>query len=157
MQNESEANDFIIKLVPIERLRSHERIIEEHVKELVEQLLRDGELFYPVLIDKSTMIILDGHHRVEALRRLGARYVPAILIDYSSDVVEVDTWRDGWRVCKEDVIRAGLSGELLPPKTSRHIVCFDIPKVNTPLNVLLGEDYAPKTRGSREGAQEQST
>lgn len=148
---------LVIKLVPIRVLRSHERVIEEHVEELVRQLIRDGMLFYPVLVDEETMIVLDGHHRVEALKRLGAQYIPALLIDYSSDVVRVDSWRDEWRVCKEDVIRAGIKGELLPPKTSRHIVCFDIPRVDTPLHVLLGDEHVPKTRKVGEGTHEQST
>jgi len=84
----------VVKLVPIIALRSHERVIEEHVEELMRQLLRDGRLYYPVLVDEATMVVLDGHHRVEALKRLGARNIPALLVDYSSDVVRVDSWRD---------------------------------------------------------------
>ncbi len=157
MEDEKRTSEFVVKLVPIRVLRSHERVIEEHVEELMRQLLRDGRLFYPVLVDEATMVVLDGHHRVEALKRLGARYIPALLVDYSSDVVRVDSWRDGWRVCKEDVIRAGIKGKLLPPKTSRHIVCFDIPRVDTPLHVLLGDEHVPKTRKVGESAQEQGT
>ena len=145
-----------IRLVPIELLRPHERIMERHVKELMNEIVRDGRLIYPVLVDKETMIILDGHHRVEALKRLGARYIPAILVDYRSDEVRVSSWRADWKVRKKDVIEAGLKGELLPPKTSRHITRFKIPEVNVPLHVLFGGGYyVPKTHKFERSVQEE--
>ncbi len=125
-----------IELVPLDKLRIHEMIIEEHVRELMKDIASRGILIRPILVDRKTMIILDGHHRVEALKRLGKKYVPAVLVDYDSDCVTVSSWRPDWKVTKELVRRAGLSGKPLPPKTSRHRVCFEIPDVNIPIDKL---------------------
>ena len=125
-----------LELVPLESLRIHEQVIEEHVKELMEDIVSRGVLIKPILVDAKTLIILDGHHRVEALRRLGKRLIPAILVDYDSDCVTVSSWRDNWVVTKDLVRKAGLSGKPLPPKTSRHRVCFEIPDVNIPISEL---------------------
>ncbi|GAB6148246.1 ParB N-terminal domain-containing protein [Stetteria hydrogenophila] len=123
-------------LAPLARLRVHEQVIESHVLELVREILESGVVIRPILVDSKTMVILDGHHRVEALRRLGRRLAPAVLVDYDDECVTVSSWRPGWRVTKELVRMAGLTGRLLPPRTSRHRVCFDIPHVNYPLEKL---------------------
>jgi hypothetical protein len=112
-------------------------VYEDRVRRLMDDILGRRLLIRPILVDVNTMVILDGHHRVEALRRIGARYVAAILVDYRSDCVAVGSWRRGWKVSKEDVLRAGLSGKLFPPRTSRHRVCFEIPEVNVPLEELM--------------------
>ena len=128
-----------LKLLPIDALKPHENIIEDRIEGLLESLKRIGVLVKPILVDAKTMIILDGHHRVEALRRIGARMIPAILVDYDNEgLVRVSSWREGVRVTKDDVRRAGLSGNLMPPRTSRHIVSFKIPDVNIPIDVLRG-------------------
>lgn len=87
-------------------------------------------------MDYKTLVILDGHHRVEALRILGLKRIPALLVDYDSDCVKVTSWRDGVIVTKSMVREYGLKGILMEPKTSRHMVCFEIPEVNIPLEVL---------------------
>ena len=38
-----------------------------------------------------------------------------------------------------DMVREhGLKGNLMPPKTSGHRVCFEVPEVRVPLEVLRG-------------------
>ncbi len=125
-----------IDVVPINSLKSHEQIIEDHVRELMDDIKKRGILIKPILVDAKTMIILDGHHRVEALRRLGRQFIPAVLVDYDDECVTVSSWRPYWKVSKDLVRRAGLSGCLLPPKTSRHKVCFEIPEVIYPIERL---------------------
>ena len=137
-----------IELVPIEALKPHEQYIEKRVLQLMNEIRRDGVLIKPILVDVKTKIILDGHHRVEALKRLGARLVPAILVDYDDDgVVKVTSWRQGEVVTKETVRRAGLSGKLLPPYTSRHILSRKVPEARVPLVVL--KRGVPSSRGVR--------
>ena len=108
------------------------------VLELLRRILEDGVIRYPILVDSKTFVILDGHHRVEVARLLGLRYIPALLVDYDDDCISVSSWRDGVIVSKDMVRYYGLRGLLMPPKTSRHRVCFDIPEVNVPLEVLRG-------------------
>lgn len=76
----------------------------------------------PVLVADDAFVILDGHHRVEALRSLGCKRVPTYLVDYGSDLVTLDTWPDAEVkvVTKREVLRRGRSRDLFPPKTTRH-------------------------------------
>lgn len=91
----------------------------------------------PLLVDYSTLIILDGHHRFEVLRIIGAQWAPVFLVDYGSNRILVDSWRKGVNVCKRDVLEAGLRERLLPCKTSRHrVVGIRVPDVNLPLEIL---------------------
>ncbi|HID40810.1 MAG TPA: transcriptional regulator [Pyrodictium sp.] len=136
MQRAGLQQAYSISLVSIDALRPHEDVVEDHVKKIAEDLRRRSRLLYPVLVDAKTMVILDGHHRVAALRQLGAKYVPAVLVEYDSPCVEVGSWRPNISVNKSLVVRAGLEKKLLPPKTSRHRVCFKIPRVDIPLKVL---------------------
>jgi len=84
------------------------------------------------------LVILDGHHRVEAVRALGARRIPAYIVDYFSDVVQLSTWPDAVVsvVTKEDVIRRGRTGDLFPPKTSRHTLTIELEDRPTDLDDL---------------------
>jgi hypothetical protein len=79
---------------------------------------------------------------------LGCAKIPAVLVDYNSPNIEVQSWRNPEKVTKEDVIKAGISQEKLPPKTSKHMIKVDgvqkhisaIEKeVNIPLEKLKGE------------------
>ncbi len=45
-------------------------------------------------------------------------------------------WREGENVTKDTVIQAGLSGNLLPIKTSRHTVPDRPEDINIPLTLL---------------------
>lgn len=126
-----------IALIPLELLRPHEQVDRRYLKCLREVILRDGVLIKPLIVDARTLIILDGHHRYEILRSLGKRYAPAVLVDYDDDkLVTVSSWRPGWNVTKEMVRKAGLSGRLLPPRTSRHRLSFRVPCLNIPLDKL---------------------
>ncbi len=128
---------YQLALLPISTLRPHEMVIEDRVRRLVEDLLRTWVLRRPILVDDSTYIVLDGHHRLEALRRIGARMIAAVLVDYDGDYVEVDSWRLGIHVDKDMVRMAGLTGKLLPPRTSRHIVRFHVPELHVMLHDLI--------------------
>jgi len=59
-----------------DHLKPHERIIKKHVKKLGHQIAKDGFINDPVIVDKGTMIILDGHHRYKILQLLGMSFVP---------------------------------------------------------------------------------
>ena len=116
------------EVVEIGRLRGHERIRPALLEQLMDQIRKDGYLRRPVLVADGDLVILDGHHRVEAIRALGARMIPAYLVDYFSDIVRLSTWPDAEVsvVTKEDVIRRGRTGDLFPPKTSRHTVTVSL-------------------------------
>lgn len=107
--------------IELDSLRPHEEVIEDHFHQLVRQIAADGGIHTPILIDRKTGTILDGHHRVCVAKFLGFLTVPARLVDYVEDgSVTVESWAQGSSVSKEDVLLAARSGRLMPPKTSRH-------------------------------------
>ena len=56
---------------------------------LVRQIEAEGEISRPIIVDKRSFMVLDGHHRLAALKRLGAIRVPAYLVDYQNPGVRV--------------------------------------------------------------------
>ncbi len=112
-----------LELIPITLLKPHEECIADHVEVVMSWLENEKTLITPLLVDKKTHVILDGHHRYTALLRLGYAKVPVFLVDYlTNEKIVVVSARDDKQVTKQDVIDAGLSGSLLPCKTSRHLI-----------------------------------
>lgn len=68
-----------IQLVPNHLLKQHEQIRKRHVQMLLKQIQHDGYLNSPLIVDKKSMIILDGHHRFNALKSLGMASSPVYL------------------------------------------------------------------------------
>ena len=113
-----------ICLIDLEELKEHEEIRPEYLEELKNEILSDGILKMPIAVDKKTYIILDGHHRLHALRKIGCRRIPVILFDYQSPEIKVVPHREGETITKEMVIETALAGRRMPPKTSKHMIVF---------------------------------
>ncbi len=124
-------------LVPIARLRGHEQIRPELVDELVAQISARGVVADPIWVARGSWVVLNGHHRVAALERLGASRVPAYLVDYESGRVTLDRWSPGPPISKAEVVRRARAGELFPSKTTRHGIVGTLPVRPTPLEELL--------------------
>jgi len=114
MQNQEK-----IQKIDLRKLNPHEEIIEENLKEVLNSLKLEKKLKEPILVDKETKVILDGHHRVQAFKILGIKEIDCKLLDYTSEEIEV-TSRRANKITKEKVIEKGLSNNLFPPKTSKH-------------------------------------
>jgi len=80
-------------------IRPHELFLEDHVREVMEDIRKSGAIRRPLVIDAATMTLLDGTHRLEALRRLGASLAPVIAVDYSQ--VEVAGWAREYELSDE--------------------------------------------------------
>jgi len=110
-----------IQKVEIRKLNPHEEVIEERLKKVLTSLKVEKRLKEPIIVDEETKVILDGHHRVKAFEILGLREIPCRLVDYSSEEITVEPHQNG-NVSKKEVIEKGLSDELFPPKTSKHVL-----------------------------------
>ncbi len=126
-------------LVPIERLKGHEEYDPRKVEQLVRRLRRSGSFDEPIWVARGSLVILNGHHRVEALRRLGAHWAAAWVFDYDSDEVDLEPWRPGPPIAKEEVVRRATRGEPFPPKTTRHRLRVALPPRTVPLEDLLSQ------------------
>ena len=128
-----------VELVPLEVLRPHEQIIHKKVDQLERVTHRWNAYTKPLLLDRTTGTILDGHHRYHDAQRIGLLCVPCVLIDYlEDDSIELDVWPNCGRdlISKQDVIDAALSGDLMNPKTSRHRLSDHLPPIAVPLTRL---------------------
>lgn len=127
-------------LVPLDWLKAHEEHVEDRVQELLRRFEQTGCVDYAVVADARTGTVVDGHHRLETLRRLGARLVPAVLVDYMDPAITVRAWREAEKApTKEEVVARAAKGQLYPPKTTRHDFVRVLDPVDVPLDVLRGE------------------
>jgi hypothetical protein len=81
-----------LKLVPTEQLIPHEETVPHLSERLSRRMMKDGVQRDPIVVDEKNKIVLDGMHRLESLKRLGAKHAVCSLVDYSSDEVKLFRW-----------------------------------------------------------------
>jgi len=81
--------EYQVILVRINELQPHEEARPKRVEEVAKSIARLGRVLKPVIVEERSLVIVDGHHRYHALRRLGARYVPVVLARYGRDIEAV--------------------------------------------------------------------
>lgn len=89
---ESDKLDLKITIIDIARIHMHEETIPEVVQKLATELLKDGVLRHPILVDEKTLVVLDGMHRAAALRLIGCVRIPVCLVDYDNPSITVEAW-----------------------------------------------------------------
>lgn len=132
-------------ILPIDKLKPHEKGSPVYLELLKQEILRDGILKYPIIADKKTYVILDGMHRWLALKSLGYKLIPVTLVDtFQNPKIHVGRRRihqyvhnsDG-EITIEKVIFAGLSGHLMKPRSTRHFFPFSkFQHIDYPLHQL---------------------
>jgi len=90
------------------------------LEELRNEILSDGILKMPIAMDKRTYMILDGHHRLHALKKIGCKRIPVIPFDDPFPEIEILPHREGETATKKMIIQTALAGRRVPPKTSKH-------------------------------------
>ena len=123
-----------VGLLPINKLLAHEQVSQQRLKEVMSLITEKGEIVNPIIVDRKTRVILDGHHRAAGLTKLGYKLVPVMAVDYFSDKVKVFLRRE--ELIKKIVISRALKKRLLPDKTTRHFIKNRIWGVNIKLNRL---------------------
>jgi MoaD family protein len=81
-----------IVILDISKLLLHEETIPELLKQLSLSIRKVGCLNHPIIVDKESLLVLDGVHRVAALKKLGFKRIPACFVDYKSPAVQVFNW-----------------------------------------------------------------
>jgi len=131
-----------VRLVPLEWLKPHERIKERNRDKLLDMTKRWNGYTKPLIVDKKTGSILDGHHRFAIADLLELKRLPVICVDYLADEnITVETWPGSERdeLSKHEVIEMSLSRDLFPPKTSRHTIADHLPPIFISLDELKQE------------------
>jgi cysteine synthase/O-phosphoserine sulfhydrylase/cystathionine beta-synthase len=94
------------------------------------QLLREGVLREPIVIDRDTMVVLRGFELLEALKLLSAEIVPVVHVDPSKVKVRP--------IKLEDVLIAGVRGPKLAYGSFEVHLDEDIPSIEVSLSELDG-------------------
>ncbi|OWZ22945.1 hypothetical protein PHMEG_0002274 [Phytophthora megakarya] len=141
---------LVVQLASLRWLKAHEHIVSwDRVDGLRRATVRWNAYLEPLLVDRATGAILDGHHRYNVGVQLELQCVPVVLVDYLEDeTITVDVWPKCGRdsLTKQEVIDMSLSDDLFPPKTSRHSFSDDLPPISVPLERLrepLNTNFAP--------------
>ncbi len=83
---------ILLSLRPIESLKPHEKTVRRELDLIINNLRQDNVLRHPLIADRSTGVVLDGTHRLAALRALECRWVPCALVEYGDAKIKVDRW-----------------------------------------------------------------
>lgn len=141
----AEKSNLKIVLVPIDDLKPHEKGSSLYLELLKQEILRDGMLKYPIIADEKTGVILDGMHRWLVLKSLGYTQMPVILIDALKNTkIRVGRRRihrylgdSEKEISIKNVIFAGLGGNLMKPRSTRHFFPFSkFQQINCSLSLL---------------------
>lgn len=84
--------DLHIRLSPTNSLLLHEETIPDRVGELKREFLHDRVVRDPVIVDAGSWVVLDGMHRIVALRELDCECIPVCTVDYLNPSIRVGTW-----------------------------------------------------------------
>lgn len=81
-----------IRLKKLADLKPHEETVQSDLETIVANMRQEKVLRHPIIADLATGVVLDGTHRLAALKALGYEYVPAALINYQSPLVGISRW-----------------------------------------------------------------
>jgi hypothetical protein len=116
-----------IRLLNPRGLRPHEAVVPLRAWRVLAELWLSRSIQKPILVDLRTGVILDGHHRWWASKRLGLGLIPCYCVDYLNDTsVVCESWRPEIPVSKERVLEMAACGEKFPPQTSKHLYTMPI-------------------------------
>ena len=126
----------MIEFLPVNTLICHEQIDEKRLDMLVERLQRTKILHKPVVVDRKTRVILDGHHRVRAFIQLGIEKIPCLLVNYLDKDIEVTFRRMELKqiVMKEIILKKAMDGIVFPQKTTKHRLPYR-PVIHVPIKI----------------------
>ena len=77
----------------VHKLKEHEQTDPLRLEELKVLLLKDNSQRNPIIVDKRTLVVIDGHHRLNALKLLDYSKIAVHYVNYYDDEeIEIRTW-----------------------------------------------------------------
>ncbi len=111
-----------IRFLELKKLKYHEKVDHNHVKELEEKIRRERKFTSAIFVDEESGVILDGHHRYHVACNLHLKKIPCICFDYLHDDTLTVEQRRSIKVSKDRVVEIALSRRKFPYKTTKHIL-----------------------------------
>lgn len=131
------------EIVDIDRLVPLEKVFPTHLKNLEKMINNSGYMMKALIVDKNDGIILDGSHRYVYLLKNGFKMAPVHRVDYTDENVRVGSKllhrfliEEEICICKRFCRDRALSGNLYPPRTTRHFFTFRKADITLPLRQL---------------------
>jgi len=116
--------DIILRtdIVDITSIHTHENVIVENVLAFEQYLNKSQNFLIPSIIVSDDMVLIDGHHRLELMKRMGYTKIPVTVINYYHDCVltHIDANK---RLAKKTIVQSALNDINLQPKSTRHVLC----------------------------------
>ncbi len=83
-----------IKIVPLKKVFVHEQIVKKWARNLSSYMEQSGIQKNPIIVYKTAgkYIVLDGMHRVEAMKIIGCHDIMVYMVDYFKDSIELHNW-----------------------------------------------------------------
>lgn len=135
------------RIVHIEQLLPLERVFPTHLKNLERMINESGYMMRALIVDENDGIILDGSHRYVYLLKNGFKTAPVHLVDYADENVRVGSKLlhrfliEGEVGISKQLCRdRALTGNLFPPRTTRHFFTFRKEDITLPLKQLVKGD-----------------
>ena len=120
-----------VSLFPTSLLIPHEEFIQTHLEEVKSGVIVDGLWTRPIIVDYFTGIILDGHHRHQLTIQEELKFVPAVLVNYSSPEIVIHNGDKEGTIDYRVVLNSVDRGLLLPKKFTRHVFSGRLENVKT--------------------------
>ncbi len=101
MEVDTSSDEYVIRnakipirlsLRKISELMAHEETVRRDLDSLIALLTRDPVLRHPLVADDKTGLVLDGTHRLAALKELDLELAPCALVDYRDPRIIVERW-----------------------------------------------------------------
>ncbi|MEK6346291.1 MAG: ParB N-terminal domain-containing protein [Burkholderia sp.] len=125
---------WTIELIAVGRILPNEEHEAPRLREVLDSIARSGHWTTPIVLERSSLAVMDGHHRLAAAQHLALSRVPCLLLDYTQ--VRVETRRAGIEVDGEQVVARSLARVLYPPKTTRHVFPDGLPGCSIAISAL---------------------
>ena len=81
-----------LQILPTGNLKSHEEIIPYNLQKLRESMLNMGRLVDPLIVDKKSLVVIDGNHRKKVLDMIKCPNAACQLIDYMRPEITIGGW-----------------------------------------------------------------
>jgi hypothetical protein len=110
-------------MLPLQSIVRHEQRNGAHADTLLEYIQSYNAYIQTPAVcaipNTDKYMLVDGHHRVSALTRLGQTEIPVTVIDYFHPSIITGKNEE---FTKDFIIEQALNGQLMPPKSTKHMV-----------------------------------
>lgn len=136
-----------VDLRPIGSVLPHEETIADLSSSLARQIRADGFQRDPIIVDRENHVVLDGMHRLKALKELGAHHILCHLVDYSSPEIRLERWARSLKGVKKESIVEILEDSRIDRRVSLTEAIELVDGRSTPVAVLTsGSCYVASSR-----------